>query len=1677
MKQNSTSKQKLFFVLTLFVFFFGGIVKIHAQSQSNIALTWNIGMNCQIYSEDDRKKIFLEEIEESICINVCRYSVIEYTLDDLPEFSTTSWNVSGGVKINETDDQVIINWTVIGTGNISFTITTPTGLVITKELCIKVLEGPEAAFSSTPAAINEPIFGCTNQTINFSNESQPNGTDAIVSYYWQFGDGDTESAQSPIHLYENPGTYEVTLTVTNSCGCTSSMTTEVEIKESEGFDISCPSVVCDKQTSTYFLPQEVIDYCGDFIWNTVGGTIVGNSNDSSVAILWDNVDENGFGYLTFNPEQCDLPCLIPTTIRVPVIASEGVIQGPTSLCLGKQGRYSMPQWPTTDFKWYVTSGNATIIQTDQRNEVILTPTQAGPITILVKYNNTLIHCGGMANLVIEVNSPEPFTGASVVCLGSSSTYTTQSTNPVNWTLRSSNGTTVATQNNSDTFTHPFSVVGNFTLTVSGPGICDGQTKNIIVTPALVAPVLNNPTTEVCPNAPYSYAVVNPNPNSTYLWEIVNGSILGSATGPEVNVTFLGSGQIKVKRQQISPAGCDSPFTVQSVNAVTINADISDAVTNNVVGQMTACTNNYFTYKLIDVAGGLYSDDESTYTWSISPNTAGSISSGQGTKTVEILWNNNASLQLCTLNVEVKKCTVVENVNRTVIVTDIPVINITNPSSVCSGADITFTVGSTPSGALGPNTTIHWDFGNGNFANTPAGQLYITKDFNNGTLANIGYTVVATVTNSNSCPGSLTTSSTFIVTPGPNASISNYTGVNSFCTAIDVDVDLVASTTGGASIQWFKFGSSVVQGTGGTFHVGATLNFGSYYFIATLNGCKTKSNSILIFQKCSEPLLCTIEPDPTTGITWTNNCSQLVLTGTASGNPISKLWTVVGPGVNINNVASNTGTNQYTLNVLEAGYYTVVYTTTYIGTNGQPCKRTESEIVPVHYVPNFKVSATCGPVVNNATTYNVTLTDDSNFLTSISNKKWQYESGPTPTGPWTMESLLSSTATITINNVSAGTSYIKQTIVGDFGGVTQPVCVKILPLLNLIDLESLTIAFLPPDCYDTSVDFSVPNTFPNNGDTYLWSFETVNMEVVTNTNPSPTRVFNSDLAVNPVIVKVLFKNKYGCEKELQAPVTIPAKCFNGDISSLTPDATACKGSPVVLTYEAGSLPDTCIPTTYTWMNGSTVAGTTTENTFEAYFPGFYTVIVSDGICEYTSPSVITPLFINLPTLALYGSTTVCLGEEAGFSVNSDATIIKWTIDSVYTASLDNEDSISLNLGLGIHSISVTVISADGCEKTAEQTIEVFPAPIQVTVSDPFLVDCQTYTLELSAYSPETGSYIWNNGAIGVSNPDGSNTITVTAGGPYMVTFTNVGGCSTTAQIMVPKDPKAYMWVFPTGCYQKCKDEETFLLGPTLPVKAWNWLLDDVSDLSGNYTVPSNYPLTETGTYNLTLNTGICDFSSPSMSLSASNCEGCELDATVQDVVFEDEVYCSSLVTIDVESFYGVDLQASLVSNNNNLIVNPGSITLVPGSNTITFTVIPINGFNGGNVSLSLIGTIVVDGEIKTCSTPIEFELKECKPEQARPAGVSENEPSLVNIKGDIMLYPNPAQDKVNIRFDSAQSNSQVEVYDLTGRLMASYATSSRTGVWELDLAPMATGVYVVLLRQGSAIIMQRKLQVL
>ena len=100
-----------------------------------------------------------------------------------------------------------------GNFNVSLRVRNSNGCfqTITRASMINVINGATANFTnSIPNSCAPPV------NINFQNLSTGSG---VLSYQWNFGDGNTSTQTNPSHTYTTAGTYTLQLVVTNANGC------------------------------------------------------------------------------------------------------------------------------------------------------------------------------------------------------------------------------------------------------------------------------------------------------------------------------------------------------------------------------------------------------------------------------------------------------------------------------------------------------------------------------------------------------------------------------------------------------------------------------------------------------------------------------------------------------------------------------------------------------------------------------------------------------------------------------------------------------------------------------------------------------------------------------------------------------------------------------------------------------------------------------------------------------------------------------------------------------------------------------------------------------------------------------------------------------------------------------------------------------------------------------------------------------------------------------------------------------------------------------------------------------------------------------------------------------------------------------------------------------------------
>lgn len=95
------------------------------------------------------------------------------------------------------------------------------------DAALRWLTGVGTQAPGGPVVVPPQVESGQSVTFNASGAQDPDG--AIISYFWDFGDGTTATGPAPHHVYEREGTYTVTLTMTDDTGLTTTLSWTVTV--------------------------------------------------------------------------------------------------------------------------------------------------------------------------------------------------------------------------------------------------------------------------------------------------------------------------------------------------------------------------------------------------------------------------------------------------------------------------------------------------------------------------------------------------------------------------------------------------------------------------------------------------------------------------------------------------------------------------------------------------------------------------------------------------------------------------------------------------------------------------------------------------------------------------------------------------------------------------------------------------------------------------------------------------------------------------------------------------------------------------------------------------------------------------------------------------------------------------------------------------------------------------------------------------------------------------------------------------------------------------------------------------------------------------------------------------------------------------------------------------------
>lgn len=1584
---------------------------VYVLPAPTLSIASNFEVGCQNLSMDSTKKPNHEgggntqDMEnDGNCVKVCENSVVRYYALGATG-STFSWTVVGATLLNNWGDSIEVKWGVAGSsGSIAVTATGPCG-AFTKSICIQVIEKPKASFSILPSLV--PPSGvtvvCLGTPVIFKDLSVGSPASPLVSWYWMFGDGTTSSVQNPTHAYTTSGTYEVTLVVKNQCNCRDTFRAKIKVDPLSGPPIICPSVVCEKDTVWYSTTVT----CPQYQWVVNGGTIIsgGSLADNKVLVRWDAIGPGGFGYVSLTTPGCGAACPGTTTIKVPVVQQNAQITGPAVICVNEQYEYSFPLWPATQYHWGVIGFPSAIVGQREDYKVVVKFTTPGTYTLHGWYQNRIKLCGGDVKKTIIVQAPQQVLGDTLLCKGATKVYSLSGGSSASWTLQTPSGTV---SGSGTTFTHTFILPGTYTLTPTGSFCAYPLTIRVQDLPPAVDSISGEDT--VCLNRPYTYIAGADVAGTVYNWTAVGG-VVAPGSGKEVVVVWTSTGakQLIVNRANVMEPFCPGPQFVMNIT--------HDFPTANITGDVVPCSNGPRVYNANYTRG-------ETYEWSIAPSTLGSVTSYTATGTANVLWNSVPVATPGWVIVKVSKCDTSFTDSLAVTVQPAPNVAVSASSTlVCPGTAVVFTA--TPGAA-----SYYWTFGDGTSVTTVSNVSPAHPYPQNTTSGNMSYTVSVTVSGTNGmslCPPIGSTTIVVNVKAAPVAYASS-PGPLIYCVGSPINTPLVGTITNNVPITSYLWSGGSFIGPNNTVNATAGST-GSYTLTVTGNGCSATSNPINISTvTCGGGGGCTGNP---VTLTTSVNCNQITLTG-GGGGTLPQWGFAVPP---IGGAPSGTsGTVSYNM----PGVYSITYSEYFSGTN---CRSFITKTATIGLVAKYYYTLTCGTGTMN----NVNLSDASVYLSgwTITNISWADGGGTFGTG-----------ANITKAYPAGSTQTITETVSGT--GPSGPFSCTFTRTVVIPPKPVASFTAMPTAlCEGVPFSFSaVPGSYINT----TWDFGDLSGNVLF---PNTQRTYTYTGPVPPGnpqnrTVTLTVTDSLGCTAIATQNIQVIRNNLNGNLG---PDVTVCNGTPVVLTYSSisGS------PTSYAWSTGVT----NTTGTITVFQTGSYWVTVKDAMqCQKTLPVPAKDVkVLKTPAAVIYGSLKYCIGDVVSLSgYAGNGVTYQWKRNgSVIGTTPAIKDP---GLGIGSYTYELTVTSTDPssgvvCTSVATSVVNIYGLPTAPSISGPSVINCASYELKLTASHPNPGSFTWSNGTYGSTN-------NITVGGPYRVWYTDQNGCRSFADKFVPYAPETYFPYFPTGCYKLCNTQlPVTLYGPPgIGFAFWAWLKNGGIDLSGTGYV-SPYNITGPGTYQQTLDNGLCSQTTDKMDVQVIPCD-------CQRMLRSAQVSCSSnpggyTVVITFQTI-APNISYTLGTSIGPLVPFSGTFPTV-GSYTLTlsFTTLMLPP----PTSMEIQVAYTLPGGRK-CFDKMIVDLPPCNwtpQRQANPnAAVAEEDAT------GMLVFPNPAGNTVAVEYEFGKETHKdraIQVFDITGRRVTRQVVSDRHGVWKLQTGEWVPGTYIVRMEaDGKAVQTQR-----
>lgn len=174
--------------------------------------------------------------------------------------TTFLWNFNdAGKSPKDTSTSKTPTYTFSGPGNYKIKLTVNPGTKCARS------DSATIRVSALKAIIASTKDTCAGIAVGFTDKSTTSKNSTITAWRWNFADGKTSTAQNPSNIFVSGGNYNIKFRVTNSIGCTDSVTNVVKIiQEKPDATAGVDDTIC-KNNPTIALKGKIL-FAGGGLW-------------------------------------------------------------------------------------------------------------------------------------------------------------------------------------------------------------------------------------------------------------------------------------------------------------------------------------------------------------------------------------------------------------------------------------------------------------------------------------------------------------------------------------------------------------------------------------------------------------------------------------------------------------------------------------------------------------------------------------------------------------------------------------------------------------------------------------------------------------------------------------------------------------------------------------------------------------------------------------------------------------------------------------------------------------------------------------------------------------------------------------------------------------------------------------------------------------------------------------------------------------------------------------------------------------------------------------------------------------------------------------------------------------------------------------------------------------------